>query len=235
MWRRLAAASSDSPSLEAPTFAALLELIGFLTFLWGAGQASNLLRTAPLVGEIVAGAILGPPFLDAQRHLSALVLFGELGLILQIVEAGLFVKLSSLRLVGLRGLAVALVSSLLVPAPICLGICRAFHLSYPESLAVAACLVPSSGTVALRVLRRARLLHTPNGQLVASSIAIADLVAIIIIGELRALEVVNVANILEPLYAFFFALVIGVVAFFVLPRVLTRVCTLCSTIGVASW
>ena len=58
----------DNSVVTAVKFPALLELFGFLACIWAAGQASNRLKINTLVGEILAGALLGPPLAEYQRY-----------------------------------------------------------------------------------------------------------------------------------------------------------------------
>ena len=72
-----------------------------------------------LVGEILAGILVGPHGLELAPQPVALMLIGELGLILMVLEAGLEVDLAQLALVGKRGVMVAVAGSLGACAPPC--------------------------------------------------------------------------------------------------------------------
>jgi Kef-type K+ transport system membrane component KefB len=149
------------------------------------------------------------------------MLLGELGLLLSIVEAGLHVQLPTLRQVGLRGVGVAILSSAVFPLPVAWGVGRAFGLRGTEARAVAVCMVPSATTVALLVLRRAKALNSATGQLVVAASACDDIVALICISELRALLTGTPAAFLEPVAAALgFVLGVGLLAVYVMPRVL---------------
>ena len=90
----------------------------------------------------------------------ALMLFGELGLMLLVLEAGLDVDLDMLKLIGLRGVAIALTGSLLplglgwLLATVCLG------LEWKAALAVGCTLAPTSMGIALNVLKQVTLTLT---------------------------------------------------------------------------
>jgi len=81
--------------------------------IWCAGKAASKLGLPTLVGEILVGVVLGPPVANLMPVPEALMLFGELGLMLLVLEAGLDVDLDMLKLIGLRGVAIALTGSLL--------------------------------------------------------------------------------------------------------------------------
>ena len=104
MLRRLLAATAeaavsagDKRALIAVTWPAVLELACFLVAVWAAGQAAHAAGVTSLVGELLAGAALGPPLAAFPPFPFALALLGELGLILSIVEAGLRVQLGVVR------------------------------------------------------------------------------------------------------------------------------------------
>ena len=151
------------------------------------------------------------------------MLVGEVGLLLAIVEAGLHVQLPALRQVGARGVVVALTGTLGFPLPVAFGLCRAFGLLRTEAMAVAVCLVPSSTGVALLILRRAKTLNTPTGQLVVASTALCDIIALVFISELRALKHPSAAAFVTPaLAAVGYVIGVGLFAVYVVPPALSR-------------
>jgi Kef-type K+ transport system membrane component KefB len=227
--RRLLAATSYDVlearrAVVAVTWPGVVELVLFLATLWAGGQAANWLRITPLVGEVLSGACLGPPLAAFQRFPPALQLFGELGLILSIVEAGLRVQLGVVRQVGLRGLSIALLGSLVLPVPVATLVAWGiFNCTLRESLAVALCFVPSSSNVAVLILSRKQLLNTPIGQTILAATFFDDVLALIGISELRALQNSSVRGYLEPIVGFALTGVIGGASIWAVPRLLTRV------------
>lgn len=97
-------------------------LVILLTFsfasIWCAGKSASKLGLPTLVGEILVGVVLGPPLADLMPVPEALMLFGEVGLMLLVLEAGLDVDFAMLKLIGLRGIAIAVTGSL---TPLVLG------------------------------------------------------------------------------------------------------------------
>ena len=97
-------------------------MVILLTFsfasIWCAGKAASKLGLPTLVGEILVGVVLGPPLADLMPVPEALMLFGEVGLMLLVLEAGLDVDFAMLKLIGLRGIAIAVTGSL---TPLVLG------------------------------------------------------------------------------------------------------------------
>merc|ERR1711971_1000035 len=67
------------------------------------------------------------------------------------------------------------------------------------SLAIAACFAPTSMGIALNVLKKAKLLNTPTGQLIIAAAILDDVLALIILSELSAMGDPTVVGILMPL------------------------------------
>lgn len=104
----------------------LYQGVVFLAAIYVAGQiSSRVLQMPSLVGEIFAGIFLGPELAGFVPNETAWVLLGEIGLILLVMEAGIDIDVSMLKLIGTRGLMVAIVGSIL---PIGFGMIIAFAL-----------------------------------------------------------------------------------------------------------
>merc|ERR1712176_326346 len=67
------------------------------------------------------------------------------------------------------------------------------------SLAIAACFAPTSMGIALNVLKKAKLLNTPTGQLIIAAAILDDVLALVILSELQALADPTVVGILMPI------------------------------------
>merc|ERR1719464_1847031 len=143
-----------------------------------------------LVGEIVFGIILGPHLLNlaGDEGSEFLIVIGEIGLVMLVVEAGIDVDVGMLKLIGPRGLAIALLGSFF---PMSIG----FAITYlfmgtdlMSSIAIAACFAPTSMGIALNVLKKAKILNTPTGQLIIAAAILDDVMALIILTEIQALS-----------------------------------------------
>ena len=66
------------------TFFDVLDVLLFLVAAWAAGKAVSRLGAPPLCGEIILGALFGPPVGDAVPHAEAVRLIGEVGLVLMV-------------------------------------------------------------------------------------------------------------------------------------------------------
>ena len=73
--------------LPSPTFPLILILsLLFLIAAWAAGKVVTKLGCPALVGEIAVGVILGPSLFDVAPMPDALMLWGEVGLMLLVVN-----------------------------------------------------------------------------------------------------------------------------------------------------
>jgi Kef-type K+ transport system membrane component KefB len=93
-----------------------------------------------------------------------------------VLEAGIDVDLTTLRLIGTRGLIIATCGTFL---PIGIAFMIARFLGYQGVTAIAASCVfaPTSLGIAMNVLRKANIVNTPVGQLVIAAAIIDDMIA----------------------------------------------------------
>jgi hypothetical protein len=134
----------------------------FLIALWIAGKAVGSAGMPPLVGELVVGVVMGPQLLAVVPSPESLMLYGEVGLILLVVEAGLDVDLQMLRTIGPRGVGVAVTGTMLpvgIAAALGAGV---LGLEPTAALAAGCTLAPTSMGIALNVLKRGQV-RQPRG------------------------------------------------------------------------
>jgi hypothetical protein len=60
----------------------VLYMLLFLAAAWAAGKVANLAGMPPLVGEIILGALMGPPLGNKVPFPTAVQLLGDVGLVL---------------------------------------------------------------------------------------------------------------------------------------------------------
>jgi Kef-type K+ transport system membrane component KefB len=139
-------------------------------------------------------------------------------LILLVIEAGIDIDLTTLNLIGARGVTIAIVGSVL---PIGLGIAIAFALGTDAKGAIAggAAFGPTSLGIAMNILRSAKIINTPVGQMIVAAAVIDDMIALIVLSQLNALVgEVTISGILIPIVSALGFLVIGgYLAIFILP------------------
>lgn len=176
-----------------------------------------------IVGEIFAGIILGPNLTKFVPHPISFVMLGEIGLILLVIEAGIDIDLTTLKLIGTKGLIIAIIGSIL-PIVIAFGIALAIGTDMKGSIAAGASFGPTSLGIAMNILRQGKIVNTPVGQLIISAAVIDDMIALIILSQLSALSgTADVASIVIPIVsALGFLIIGGYVAVYILPPILDR-------------
>ncbi len=203
-------------------------MIFFLTlFLLGDVFCRRALRIVPpLVGYIVSGVILGPEGFGWVPYEEAMVLFGNLGLVLLIAQAGLEMDLDILKKIGARGFIIAIIGSIL---PISLGMLlswAALDQQGSSVIAIGCCFGPTSVGIAINVLGQCGVLELPIGQLIVAAAIVDDIVALLVLSQLQALTTqgeVNVTDIIVPIVSAFAWLFLGgALALFVAPKVFDK-------------
>lgn len=133
------------------------------------GYSFELIGIPSLVGEIVCGCIFGPPLLDFVALAPELVLIGDIGLILLLVEAGVEIDVAQVKQTGALSILIAVTGT-------CLPLITGFGLAvakqnreggtidYIGAIATGACFSPSSLGVAANALSSGKVLNTPIGQ-----------------------------------------------------------------------
>lgn len=166
---------------------------------------------------------MGPHGLGIAPKPDALILVGEFGLVLMVLEAGIEVDLAQVALVGARGVAVAFAGSLI---PLAIGATLArvvFDMNVKSALAIGASLAPTSMGISLKVLQDGGVLSTPTGQLIIAAAVMDDVIALVLLSELEALRDPTPVNFVVPIVSSIcFIAVVGYSAVRVIPKVLVE-------------
>jgi Kef-type K+ transport system membrane component KefB len=154
------------------------------------------LKQPAIVGEILAGVLVGPSVLNWIQPNEVLTALSELGVMFLLFRVGLEVKASELMRVG--GTA-ALVAMLGVIVPMGLGwaIMRAFGYPQVESFFVGAAMVATSVGITAQVLAAKGLLHIVSSKIILAAAVIDDVLGLIVLaivssiakGEVNAVEI----------------------------------------------
>eukprot|EP00802_Teleaulax_amphioxeia_P002048 Tamp_02050.p1 GENE.Tamp_02050~~Tamp_02050.p1 ORF type:complete len:643 (-),score=98.11 Tamp_02050:591-2519(-) len=168
----------------------------------------------------MCGMLMGPNGTGLAPKHDGLMLAGEVGLMLLVLEAGLDVDFKMISKVGARAVGVA-VSGSLVPLGIGAALALALKLGWKEALSVGVVLAPTSVGIALNVLSSAQVLKTETGQLIIAAAILDDVIALILLSALQALDNPTVIAILKPFVVSFAWLgCVGALGVFVVPRVI---------------
>jgi len=202
------------------TFLEVYYLFLFIAALWVVGKACERIALPSVVGEIIVGLLLGPELFDIAPKWEAIALVGEVGLILLVVEAGLEVDIKLLKVIGTRGVTVAVFGSM-VPVGIGFGLASAVGVKPKAAFAIGCCLAPTSMGIAVNVLKKGGVLNTQIGQLVIASAVLDDIISLVLLGVVAALENPTPVKLAQPLVVSgLFLGVFGYIAFIFMPKYL---------------
>jgi len=173
----------------------LLEI--FLAFT-GARLLGRLFQTVKqpaVIGELLAGAILGPALLNLVHHTEFLEALSELGVMLLLFTAGLDTHLEQLAKSRATAAKVAVLGAVL---PFIGGIAGglAFRYATGESLFVATALMATSVGITVRVLRDLGYHRRRSVTIVLGAAVLDDVLGLIVLGVVTAVAL-GEANTLE--------------------------------------
>jgi len=180
------------------------KLLVFLGVVFAFGELASMIGIPSLVGQIIAGFLLGPPLVDYAPYPVALVLLGDVGLILLLVEAGIELDIGLVREAGIRPVLIAL-TGVLLSFGIGIGIAFGNGQTVKSAIAAGACFAPTSLGVAANALSGGKALNTPVGQLIVASAVIDDVIGLIILSMLDVLVADD-----PPLYEYFIPIISAV-------------------------
>jgi Kef-type K+ transport system membrane component KefB len=154
------------------------------------------LKLPGLVGEILAGVLIGPSVLGWVHASPILQDLSELGVLFLLFRVGLEVKSSELLKVGGTAFLVA-VCGVVVPMVMGLGIMTAWGFGWIESMFVGAALVATSVGITAQVLSAKGMLHEKSSQIILAAAVIDDVLGLIVLaivssmakGQLRIADV----------------------------------------------
>jgi len=164
----------------------MLQVGLLLACLFAVGTFCDRLGCPALIGEIVVGMILGPGMLDIVPHAEMIILVGQLGLVLLVLEGGLHIELVTLRKVGVKAVAVALTGTAL---PIVITI-AVFgwnpDFSFKESLVAGTSLSSTAIGMAAKMMQDMGLLDTYLGQLICCAAMVDDVASLILLAMISS-------------------------------------------------
>jgi Kef-type K+ transport system membrane component KefB len=165
-------------ALDLPTF-----LLAFASALLGAkllGELSERLGQPAVLGDLLAGVLLGPSVLGLVPLTGGVLLLAEIGVILLLFEVGLETDLEELARVGGPALVVALAGMAL---PFLGGFFLTRALGHPALTAifVGAALTATSIGITARVLAELKALATREGQIILGAAVADDVLGLVVL------------------------------------------------------
>ncbi|WP_225893023.1 MULTISPECIES: cation:proton antiporter [unclassified Methylomonas] len=175
------------------------------------GESFARLKSPPVVGELLAGVLLGPSFLGWMEPSQVIKLLAEIGIILLLFEVGLDTDIRQLAKSGWQALFVA-VSGFLWPFVFGFSLSHwLFDRNLLESLFIGGTLTATSIGITVRVLTDLKRQHSREAQVVLGAAVIDDILGVVLLAVLYDFSQVgqiNTANALQVIgfIAMFFVL-----------------------------
>ena len=170
------------PAHEFPLPVALLIVFGSAKLM---GEIFVKLRQPSLVGEIVAGAIIGPSVLGWIAPNDTLRALADLGVMFLLFDVGLQVKARELSRVGGTATLVA-TAGVIVPFIAGWAILRAWGAPQTEAVFVGASLVATSVGITASALSARGLLHEIASQIILAAAVIDDVLGLIVLAAVSS-------------------------------------------------
>lgn len=187
-WSFLAAAGAEATRIPY----AMLLVFGSAKLL---AELFERLRQPAIVGEILAGILIGPAVLNLIRPDELLTALADLGVMFLLFRVGLEVKSSELLRVGGTALAVA-VLGVVVPFVLGWGILRLWGEPQIESIFTGAAMVATSVGITAQVLASKGLLHVRASKIILAAAVVDDVLGLLVLAVVSSLArgSVNVAG-----------------------------------------
>ncbi len=175
-------------------------LIAFVAALAG-GEAAQRLKMPAVVGQIIAGVLVGPSVFGWLKVSDPLNLLSELGAILLLFSVGLETKLADLKRVGKTSLVVGILG---VAVPFVLGAGWAVYSGFatPKAMFVAAAFVATSAGITAKVLQELGVLDRTSSKIILGAAVIDDVLAMLLLVVVTALQTetgINITSLLSVL------------------------------------
>lgn len=149
------------------------------------------LRQPAVVGEILAGVIIGPSILGWVEHSEIINVLAEIGVIFLLFNVGLETKPSDILRVGKQSLIVAVMGVIL---PFAAGYLFAvwWDGSFVEAMFIGAALVATSVGITARVLGSMGLLDKETSRIILGAAVIDDILGLIILSIVSSFSKGNI-------------------------------------------
>ena len=141
-------------------------------------------KVPSVIGELLAGVILGPSLFNIIEPTEIIKLLAEIGIVLLLFEVGIETDFGKLTQTGSKPFLVAIVG---VVAPFILGFLvssQIFHLNLLISLFIGSTLTATSIGITMRVLTELKKQTSDEAQIVLGAAVIDDIIGIIVLSVL---------------------------------------------------
>lgn len=181
--------------MEAHTFLIQLVLILFSARLFG--EVAAYFQIPSVIGELVAGIMIGPSVLGLIEISNPIHLLAQIGIILLLFEVGIETDIGHLSSAGVKALIVAVGGVVL---PFILGFLISYYsfaFSLLASLFIASTLTATSIGITLRVLRDLKKQNSQEAQIIIGAAVLDDIIGIVLLAMLYEFSVSGEINLLS--------------------------------------
>ena len=177
------------PGLHLPFFANLLLLLVLARVL---GEVMERFKQPAMIGEILAGVVLGPTVLNVMVRNEELTAISELGVFLLVIIAGLEIDVREIAKTSRGRNLITSLLAFLIPIGSGFAVATAFDLAIVPAIFVGLCVAITALPVSVRILMDLGQLKSEIGQRIIAVAIFDDVLALTILGVL--LDVNNSAN-----------------------------------------
>jgi Kef-type K+ transport system membrane component KefB len=146
------------------------------------GEVAERFDQPSMIGEVLAGVILGPSLLNVVQNTAELKVIADLGVFLLIIMAGLEIEVEEIRnsirgnniWIALLGFIIPFIGGTLTG--------YAFHFNNTFSIILGLCIAITALPVSIRILMDLGKLNTEVGRKIISTAIVNDIVSLLIMG-----------------------------------------------------
>ena len=173
------------PALELPFFVNILILLVVARLF---GEIMERFNQPAMIGEILAGVVLGPALLNFVHRTEDIKVISELGVFLLVILAGLEINLDDV-LKSLRGKNIIIsLSAFFLPIISGFAVGKLFNQDVMTTVFIGLCVAITALPVSIRILMDLGKLNSPLGQKIVSVAIFDDVMALTILGILLDLK-----------------------------------------------
>jgi Kef-type K+ transport system membrane component KefB len=175
----------ESPHFELPFFTNLLILLVSARFF---GEIFERFKQPAMIGEILAGIIVGPSLLNLIHRTEEIKVISELGIFLLVIIAGLEINIDDI-LKSLKGRNI-IISILAFFIPIFSGIAVGYYfdLDIMTTVFIGLCVAITALPVSIRILMDLGKVNSEVGQKIISIAIFDDVLALTLLGVLLNIQ-----------------------------------------------
>lgn len=201
--------------MEIPTF--LIQLVLILISARVFGELAAYFNAPSVIGELLAGVIIGPSILGFVEINSTIELLAQIGIILLLFEVGIETDIAHLTSAGIKSLVVAVNGVIL---PFIFGFLISYYLfdfTLLASLFIASTLTATSIGITLRVFRDLKKQNSKESHIIIGAAVIDDIIGIVLLAMLYEFSSSGQINLLGTLKVLIF-----IVLFFLISPILAK-------------